>query len=377
MQIFDRYLLRFFVKVLLVCLISMTGLYIVIDVFNNLDEFLGYARQEGSLAAVLTDYYGARVPWFFDVMSSLLTLIAAMFAVTWLQRTRELTALSAAGISKWRIVRPLIAAAVVVSLLAAVNREVVIPSLRHKLTRNAQDWHGENARRVKPMRDNQNDIVINGSFTYANEDRLEKPRFMLGRSMGAIGRHLLADNAYYKRLETGLGGWLLVGVQLPENLAGLPSLIVDERPLILSPSDTPWLEPDQCFVVSEVDFQKLAVGRLWRRYASTPQLIAALRDPSQNLGLDAKVTIHSRVVQPLLDVTLLFLGLPLVLARENRNVFLAAGLCLLVVLLFFCLVTACQILGSRGYLLTPVLAAWLPLIILAPTATAIAYPVLE
>ena len=40
-------------------LVSITGLYIVIDVFNNLDEFLGYAREKGSLITVLADYYGA------------------------------------------------------------------------------------------------------------------------------------------------------------------------------------------------------------------------------------------------------------------------------------------------------------------------------
>ena len=78
MLTFDRYLLRFFIKVLLICLVSITGLYIVIDVFNNLDEFLGYGREEGSLLAVLVDYYGARVPWFFNMMSPLLTLIAAV-----------------------------------------------------------------------------------------------------------------------------------------------------------------------------------------------------------------------------------------------------------------------------------------------------------
>ena len=70
MPTFDRYLLRLFLKVLLVCFVSLTGLYIVIDVFNNLDEFVGYAKQDG--AAVFTDYYSARVPWFFDRISGLI-----------------------------------------------------------------------------------------------------------------------------------------------------------------------------------------------------------------------------------------------------------------------------------------------------------------
>jgi lipopolysaccharide export system permease protein len=78
-----------------------------------------------------------------------------------------------------------------------------------------------------------------------------------------------------------------------------------------------------------------------------------------------------------LDVTLFFLGLPLVLARGNRNVFVAAGWCLLIVLLFLLVVMACQGLGNRGYLLSPALACWLPLMIFIPTATAAAHPIYE
>ena len=171
MQTFDRYLLRLFVRVLFVCLISITGLYIVIDSCNNLDEFLGYGKQLGFLN-VLTQYYAARVPWFFDRISGLLALIAAMFAVTWLQQTNEMTALMGAGISKARIVRPLIAAALVVSVVAAANRELVIPQLRDKLLRNAQDWLGNAARPMEPVRDYRTDILLSGRSTYASSFRL-------------------------------------------------------------------------------------------------------------------------------------------------------------------------------------------------------------
>ena len=110
MTIFDRYLLRTFAKVLVVSFLSLTGLYVIIDLFGNLEEFISYAEREGSLLAVLGDYYGARVLSFFDRTSGLLALIAAIFTVTWFQRTNELTAVTAAGIPKARIVRPLIVA---------------------------------------------------------------------------------------------------------------------------------------------------------------------------------------------------------------------------------------------------------------------------
>jgi lipopolysaccharide export system permease protein len=200
---------------------------------------------------------------------------------------------------------------------------------------------------------------------------------MLGRSLGMRGMHLMGEEAFYQVSPDGRAGWLLVGIRVPENLDDHPSVSVGDREVLLCPSDTPWLKPGQCFVVSGVDFHQLAGGGTWRNFASTPQLIAALRNPSLDVGLDTKVTVHARVVQPLLDMTLFFLGIPLVLGREHRNVFLATGLSLLVVLFFFIVVTVCQGLGARGVFLSPALASWLPLMILAPMATAIAFPTLE
>ena len=45
-----------------------------------------------------------------------------------------------------RIIKPLVAAAVLVSVLAIANRELLIPSVRDKLANNAQNWLGDNER---------------------------------------------------------------------------------------------------------------------------------------------------------------------------------------------------------------------------------------
>ncbi len=42
-------------------------------------------EREGSLLRVLFGYYGARVLSFFDRISGLLALIAAIFTITWFQ----------------------------------------------------------------------------------------------------------------------------------------------------------------------------------------------------------------------------------------------------------------------------------------------------
>ena len=98
-------------------------------------------------------------------------------------------------------------------------------------------------------------------------------------------------------------------------------------------------------------------------------MIEQLRSPSTDFGADVRVAIHTRFLQPFLDTTLLFLGLPFVVTRSNRNPFISLGLCLAVVTVFMIVELGCQSLGSGGWVGAP-LAAWLPLMIFAPIAAA-------
>ena len=120
--IIDRYMLRQFVQVLIICLLSLIGLYIVIDAFSHLDHFIDYAGKHGSLIKIMGEYYAYRGIAFFDRTSGVLTLIAVMFTITWIQRHNEMTALLAAGVSRTRVLRPVLIAAVCVSLAASANR---------------------------------------------------------------------------------------------------------------------------------------------------------------------------------------------------------------------------------------------------------------
>lgn len=377
MPILDRYLLRQFVQIFLICFCSLVGLYIVIDAFSNLDDHIRNARQHGGLLALLSEYYGYRTIGFFDSTSGILTLIAAMFTVATFQRFNELTAIQAAGVPKWRVLRPVIVAVFVIASLAAVNREVVIPNIRERFTLNAQDLSGTVGKAVRPRRDNQTGVLINGKATFANRKRIGKPNFVLPWQLGEYGTQLIADDAFFLPAdEDHPSGYLLKGVETPRDLAKKPSLSLDDKPVILTPHDYKWLDADQCFVVSGVTFEHLAASDDWRRYASLVELVDGLHNPSLNFGADVRVSVHSRIVQPMLDVTLLFLGLPLILSRSSRNVFIAIGLCVVVVVVFYLMVLGCQAMGT-SYMVSPALAAWLPLLISVPTAMAMSQPLRE
>jgi lipopolysaccharide export system permease protein len=373
-MIIDRYMLRQFIQVLLICFLSLTGLYIVIDAFGHLDHFVDYADEHGGLLQTLGSYYAYRSLAVFDRMSGILALVAAMFTVTWIQRHQEMTALMAAGIPRLRVLRPVILAAIVVSFVAAAGREAVIPNIRHQLALDSKNLGGEQQADLQSRFDSQTDILIGGSKVVFADQRILKPSFVLPTGLDAYGKQLAATSARYLPARDGMpSGYLFEGVTTPKSLLGEPSLALRGQPVVVTPRDAAWLKPDQVFVVSGVSFEFLSAGSTWRDYASTRELIHELRSPSTDLGADVRVAIHTRFLQPFLDTTLLFLGLPLVVSRGNRNPFIAVGLGMGVVTAFMLVVLGCQSLGASGWL-QPTLAAWLPLMAFAPLAVAMSDP---
>lgn len=369
MRILDRYLLRQYIRTFVICFLSLTGLYIVIDAFGHLSQFLSYAENHGSLFSVMVEYYGYRSLDVFNQLSGILAFISAVFTITWIQRHNEMTAMSAAGIPTRRIVSPILIAALVIGFVAATNRELVIPRLRDELARDSRDLSGTKERPVRPRFDNHTDILIFGKHLTLGDRRIEQPQFRLPRVINAYGSKIAAAEAHYWPADGERpSGYLLRGITLPRNLAERESIFSkDGEPVILTPRDTPWLEADECFVCSHLTFEMLAGGDAWRSYSSTPELIRGLHNPSTDYGANVRVAVHGRFVQPFLDATLVLLGLPLVLTRGTRNIFLAIGQCLAVVVVFMLTTIACQNLGAMS-LVRPALAAWLPLFIFVPVA---------
>lgn len=383
-KIIDRYLILLFVKVLLICYFSLAGLSFVIDFATNADEFIGYIKRQGPL--VLLDYYVPRSLLFFDRISGLLAVVSSIFAITVLQRSNEYTALMAAGVSRARIVTPLFLASCLVALLGAANREFGLPRVRDKLARNAQDWLGERQKKCTPRYDPRTDVLISGKATFANERRIQQPIFRLPPELSSTwGRQITADDAFQQRATAERpAGYLLRGVKQPANLpqlksAGLELQAASGGPVqteivLISPADADWLKPDECFVVSTIGFEQLTMGGAWRQFLTSYELLTGIRGQKIEPGADVRLMLHMRLIQPLLDVSLVLLGVPLVLTRGSRNIFIAGGIgaamsiCLLVVVLI------CRALGVN-YLLDATIAAWLPLLIFGPVAYVLGRPI--
>ena len=214
MNIIDRYLLRQFLQNFVICFMSLTGVYVVFDAFTNLEAFMSLAKGL-ALMKIMAAYYGYQSLFFFDRISALLVLMSAMFTMAWIQRHHEMTALMAAGISRIRVVAPVLVAAVAIILLAVINREVVIPKLKDQLAKRPSDLKGNVVEELLPQYDNATDVLIGGRQRGCRREADRVPVFVVPPykpSLCEYGKQWSAASAHYLPAKDGRPtGYLLDG----------------------------------------------------------------------------------------------------------------------------------------------------------------------
>jgi lipopolysaccharide export system permease protein len=370
----DRYIARAQLHAFVIGFVSLAGLTFVVDAFTNMEEFIAHSSEAGGLWRVLGSYYGYRLISFFDATSGVIALASAMFALSWLERHNELTALLAAGITRWRIARSAIVFSALVALLAMANREFVLPQIRHAFSRNAQDLRGDAAHPFEARYDHATEILFRGRTAQAGPCRIDSPSLLLPPALAEHGPQIDAVEAFWRAADDSHpAGSLLNGVREPADIDRLPPLMAGERPVVTTRASANWLEPGQCFVASDVSFEQLIGSANWSQYSSTRELVRAIGNPSLGVAADVPLRVHARMVAPFLDMSLALLGIPLVVGPNRRGVFVAVGLCVAMTVLFFMVLIGSHGMAT-GYVLTPSLGAWLPLLILAPLASWRAQP---
>jgi len=369
MTILDRYLLKLFIRIFAVCFLSFSGLYIVIHVFSNLDDLVTLASEEGGWLVLIQKFYFPRMVDIFDKTSAMMALFAAIFAVTMMQRRREVTAIQASGLPLRRILRPVLFFSLVIVAVAAVNREWLLPQYRDRLVRTPQTWRESKDMPITVEDDWRSGVRLRGNYVVVSERRIDQPDVQLPIELhNAVNRLRAREATIELATETVPAGLLLRGVTHPENIDSIASVTDGKSFGVWTCADQDWLQPGQCFVACEFDAEELAYGNQMDDFRTIPELMSDVRVPQSSFGRSDRLALHARLVKPLLDLTLVLLGLPIVLSQTDRNVFLSAGLCLLVVGIFHLTVTVSHSFGSYRVLQPAALAAWLPLLIFAPLA---------
>lgn len=128
MRRIDRYVLRQFVQTALFSLVAFTVIFVVVDMMENLDDFLD---KDGTLSIIAT-YYFYFLPEIIKLMIPVAMLMSALFTTGRLSTYNELTAMKSGGMSLYRFMVPLLGFSLLVSGVSVYFNGWVVPFANKK-----------------------------------------------------------------------------------------------------------------------------------------------------------------------------------------------------------------------------------------------------
>lgn len=363
---FDKYLLNRLFHTFVVFLIATYGLYIVIDLFTNMDDFqkagevsLEHGTAGGPLAvlAAIVRYYGIRTAEFFEMAGPILIVVSAIAVLGLLEKNSESHPVLAAGIPALRLLRPFLLGAGILNVLLILNQEFVLPNIVAEL-QTPRGGVAAASQKVEPVYDYPNYMMhIDGKEIIIEERKLVDASFALPNELSQRAYALKCEAAIFMpQTEQQSAGWLLKNLTGPFHEEMLTD--IGRRRIVASSNGR------DVFIVSDVSFDQLYNRVSNVKLLSSLQLIDRIRNPSTGLKpvVRQSVALHTRVTRPLLSLLAVAMALPLVMRRESHSLIWNMTICATVIGGFYVLSQASYMLGGNE-LLRPDLAAWLPVIV--------------
>ena len=129
MKMLKRYVLAHFVKAYLLTATGLVGIFLIVDFFERIDEFL--AKDAPMID--LISYYIFKIPFIAFYMAPQGVLLATAITLASLSRNNEFTAMKACGISITGITSPIIGASFFIALIVLASSEFLSPITNQKM----------------------------------------------------------------------------------------------------------------------------------------------------------------------------------------------------------------------------------------------------
>jgi LPS export ABC transporter permease LptG len=338
----DNYILRAFIPTFFMCLLIISGIYIIVDILQKLGEFVEMGEEAFSTGI---RYYAYLFPVIIFQFFPAITLIAVGIVLVRLAKNREILAMQVAGISLYRILLPIFIITVFMSFASFGDQEWLIPKFAERLETLRQASFCDNIQRNLLLDDKENNSLIRIG-KYNNKTQNMQSVFILARYESRKKKFTISAEE---------GRWLGNNTWL---LRRVIKHVYNEQ--------GKWVAPVQQIdsmefksTITPMDLNKIKLDPSLLNFEQLKELCKNEPDNPRN-----RVLFHSRIAYTLTHFVLLLLGIPLVVGFErlSRNLFLRVGLCVLICGIFYALTFVCSNLGNTG-MIHPALAAWLPIVI--------------
>lgn len=371
----DLYILRIFLGVYVVNLLSFCLIFVLIDLVENLDNFNRQADSLGELFSLMFRYYGINLPIIFcQVLGPIVCLASGLFTLTMLQRSNELIPILANGRSYRRLFMPVLFAACLVSAGTFLIQDRWLPGTREAFSEMSSKRKGKLEVRDLKYKDAQAGILVLIKRYLINEQRAEGVLVLPTRPGKQPDSVIQAEQMQWVQPSQGRGYWLMKNGWIAryepfEFSEGAPRsrLVTLPQPEVVGGAD----RLSESFIEQSLE-TGLLPGDLEAREAQIAHMsLADLRRKMETEDSDRswKGKYYARIFHPVHNLVLLLLGLPAIIYSGTSNIFFGAFLAACLGTAYFVVGAFCQELGAQG-LLSPAIGAVLgPLLFLALSLT--------
>lgn len=340
-NILDRYVLREFIKVLLLVLLSVAALSIIIDYTDKARD----AREHGIAASTLLTYYRFYIFTVLNWTVPISVLVATLVTFALMSKNNEVTAIKSSGISLYRLGIPVLAVAAVMSLLSYLNLDFVLPYSSQRLEQVKRIIDGKPpisaAEQQKLWYLGKGRYLINFLAYDRDAKRLTQVQvFELHPTEFRMVRRVYAKSATWN----GKGwsfedGWLR---SFPDNAPSTYALI--KEPLLLFYPETPEDFAMDVRLPDQMTFAQLS------RYVETLKESGYAADT-------LTVKLYEKTSWPLLSLVMALIALPFAFRMGKRGALYGIAIALILGIVYWIVFALFMKFGEVGNL-PPLLAAW-------------------
>ena len=343
MKVLDRHLLGELVKFTLLALLSVVVIYLLIDLFEELNYF---TSRKVSLFVIIR-YYLYSLPSAISLLYPVSLLLAVFLVYGQLTRFRELHALQSAGLTTYRLFVPGIGLGLVSVVSYLVGNELVTIPFNRELSDLRRYVIERRAAPASPRRQNLY-FVDGGRVLFAQE--VEADTVMRGVTVIELG----PDRRVVRRTDCpeirfSDSAWTGACVVRSFDTSGAEHVVR----MAQAPVNALTVRPADFFSPAR-PVEETPTRALWR-------YIQRMKRAGENVASE-EVEFHYRFAYSLIGLIVVLLGLPLSVRLRSGGVMFGLGLGLLFSFLYWGAIQTCRAYGT-SHVVSPALAAWLPNIV--------------
>ncbi len=339
-RILPRYLRRFFIGILLFCILSIVLIFMVVDLVENLDQFI-----DGNVPKkVIVSYYLYYIPYVFILSLPVAMLMATVFSIGNFARHNEMVALKSLGYSLYQVMRTLLGIGIFMSVFSFVFAEGFVAytnqkkeGIRRQYLEGGEGTTFTQFKNLEVQEPPDKVVTIgyyNGERKMARQVKIEtfRDHQLIERLDAPVmqwnGEVWIIDEGYQRIFKDGEEEALPINQPLELDFEFSPKELLQAQ-----------VKPDEMGYRELYEF----IQRIERLGGETDRWMTDL---------------HMRIAFPLSCFIIVLFSIPMAYNRRKKSLAIGFGLSLIVCFFYFGLIKIGESLGHNGTL-HPFLAAWI------------------